>query len=287
MPTNRLKALLFSRIWPLSRRLFVRFSRDGLDQISASLAFTTLLSLVPIAALMLAIVSLVPTFSAYVDHIEGLLVTHLLPPGSAKLISGRILQYSHRAAEVSWLGAAILVISALVLANTIEGAFNHIWRVKPRPWWRRLFVYFLMIAVWPLLVGGLLAGVSHALIDAFGLVGDLRWLRSALFKFISLVVLMIFFAVLYRAVPNAPVRWRDAGIGGAFAALAFVFLQRVFELYLALSPSYRAVYGTFAVVPIFLLWVYLSWAVVLLGAVLAESLRKPGPEAGARRRKVA
>jgi len=285
MPKIRPKLQLAGRAGSLLLRAALRFSRDGLDQISASLAFTTLLSLVPIAALMLAIVARVPSFSAYVDHIEGLLAAHLLPPGSAKLISGRILQYSHRAAEVSWLGAAILAISALVLANTIESAFNHVWRVTPRPWWRRLFVYFLMIAVWPLLVGGLLAGISHTLVDSLGLIGDLRGVRIALFKFVSLLVLMVFFAALYHAVPNAPVRWRDAAAGGAFAALSFALLQRFFELYLAYSPSYRAVYGTFAVVPIFLLWVYLSWAIVLLGAVLTAILPESGSAPAGKRRK--
>lgn len=254
-------------------RIVRRFGEGGFGQISASLAFTTLLSLVPLAALLLALVSAVPAFAGFAEQLDRLLVAHLLPAGSAGLISGKILQFSRRAAEVSGWGVAVLAVTAFLLMNTVERAFNHAWQVPvPRPMWQRLLLYALVIAVWPLFVGALLAATSSALSVSFGLLGELRWMRAPLFKLASLGVLVLFFAFLYRVVPNVLVRWRHALAGGFVAALGFLLLQRGFELYLAYFPSYRAIYGAFAAVPIFLIWVYLSWAVVLIGALLAAAL---------------
>jgi membrane protein len=260
-------------VLPLLFRVARRFGEEGFDQTSASLAFTTLLSLVPLAGLVLAAVSVFPAFKAFVDHIDQMLVAHLLPSGSAGLISTKILQFSRRAAEVSLVGAGVLLVTAVLLLNTIERAFNHVWKVdSPRPMWQRLLLYAVVLAVWPLLIGGLLAATSYAVTASLGWIGELRWLRASMLKVISLAVLVLFFAFLYRAVPNASVRWREAFIAGAVAALSFVLLQKAFELYLAYFPSYKAIYGAFATVPIFLLWVYLSWAVILVGGLVAATL---------------
>lgn len=265
-----------------------RFGEDGLAQVSASLAFTTLLSLVPLAGLMLAIASAFPAFSTFVNQIDTMLVTHLLPASSAGLISGKILQFSRRAAEVSAFGVGMLVVAAYLMLHTVEQAFNTVWRVKvPRPMWHRVFLYTVLIAVGPMLIGGLLAVMSYAVTASFGWINELRWMRASVLKMISLAVLVLFFAFLYRTVPNAAVRWRDALLAGSFAALNFVLLQKGFELYLAFFPSYKVIYGAFSAVPIFLLWMYLSWAVVLAGALVAAllpELRRPPPRRYRRRR---
>ncbi|MDQ5879285.1 MAG: rane protein [Pseudomonadota bacterium] len=258
---------------PLMARIARRFGEEGFDQISASLAFTTLLSLVPKVALVLAIVSALPSFFAFIDNSDRMIANNLLPPGSAGVISAKVMQYSRRAAEVSWLGVAFLVFTAILLLNTIERAFNHVWRVRePRPVWRSIILYAVVIAVWPVLIGSLVAGVSYGVTSSLGLVGEIPWLRAKMLRVLSIGVLALFFSWLYYAVPNAAVRWRDAWIAGVAAALGFLLLQNAFELYLAYFPSYKAIYGAFATVPIFLLWVYLSWAVILLGALVAATL---------------
>lgn len=268
---------------PLLARALRRFLSEGFDQITASLSFTTLLSLVPMVALVLAIVSALPAYFAFLENADRVIVNNLLPPGSAGLISAKVMQFSRRAAEVSWLGVAFLVLTAVLLLNTIERAFNHVWRVRePRPLWRRVVLYGVVIAVWPVLIGSLVAGVSYGVTSSLGLVGELPWLRAKMLRILSIGLLAIFFSWLYYAVPNASVRWRDAGVAGLSAALGFVLLQNAFELYLSYFPSYKAIYGAFAVVPIFLLWVYLSWALVLLGALVANLL----PEFGSAPRRV-
>lgn len=223
--------------------------------------------------LVLAFVSAFPTFEVVVHQIEQLLISYLLPAGSADLISGRILKFSRRASEVNTFGVAVLAFTAYVLLNTIERALNHVWRVPaPRPMWQRLFLYVVTLAAWPILIGGLLAATSAAVTTSLGWVKLDVWLLAPVVKVISFAALALFFAFIYYAVPNTPVRWREAAIAGIAAAIGFVLLQMAFALYLAYFPSYKAIYGAFATVPIFLLWIYLSWAVVLVGGLIAATL---------------
>ena len=238
-------------------RIARRFGEENFDQISASLAFTTLLSLVPLVGLVFAMVSALPAFSVLLEHVDRLLVTYLLPERAAGLIASTLVKFSQRAAEVTLFGLGVLIATAFLLLHTVERAFNHVWRVEvPRPMLDRLRLYTVVLAIWPLLVGGLLAMMSYALTVSFGFVNEPAWVRASVLKVVSLAVLVLFFAFLYHAVPNAKVRWRDALIAGGVAALGFTLLQRGFEIYLAHFPSYTAIYGAFAAAPIFLLWVY-------------------------------
>lgn len=260
-------------LFPFIARIARRFGEEGFDQISASLAFTTLISLVPLFGLVLAVVGMVPMAANLVDHFDRLLVGYLLPESSARLIAGKLFAYSKKAAEVTWIGLAVLAITAFLLLHTVERAFNHVWRVaSPRPLWRRLWLYSVLLCVWPLLLGGLLAAMSYAVTTSLGFFDDTLWIRALLIKGLTLAVLPLFFAFLYHEVPNAPVVWRDALIAGVFSAASFFALQKGFEFYLAKFPSYTKIYGAFAAAPIFLVWVYLSWAMILVGGLVAATL---------------
>jgi membrane protein len=156
-----------------------------------------------------------------------------------------------------------------MLLHTIERAFNHLWQVQPRPWLARLGLYALMMLVWPLLLGGVALAVSFAVSSSLGWFGDLGLAEHWVLKGSSLLLLALFFSVLYLAVPNARVRRRAALLGGVFAALAFAAMQKVFEYYLVSSALLKSIYGAFAAFPVFLLWLHVSWAIVLLGGLLA------------------
>ena len=137
-----------------------------------------------------------------------------------------------------------------------------------RSWWRRFALYTALILLWPLVFAYVVAAVSYAVSLSSGLVFEQVWLQKLLSKGTGVLVAAIFFGGLYFAVPNARVRLLDALCGGFFAAFGLLLMQRAFELYLSHFPSVTLVYGAFATVPIFLLWLYLSWAVVLLGALV-------------------
>lgn len=261
------------RFRPFWARISRRFFEENFDQISASLAFTTLLSLVPLVALLLSLLAVVPFFAGLVDQLDRYVVRNLLPLGSAGTIAQHVLAFSQKAAKVTWIGLLLLVATAVLLLLTIERAFNHVWSVvEPRPWWRRLRLYSVVLALWPLVVGGVVAAISYAVTTSLGFVDEPPWLRRFLFNAMGLAIPALFIGGLYYAVPYTRVEARDAAWAGLFAALGFLLMQKAFEFYLSHFPSYTVIYGAFATVPIFLLWLYLSWAVVLLGALVAATL---------------
>ena len=275
---------LFSRSRAFAARIVHRFVEENFDQISASLAFTTLLSLVPLVAVVLGVMSVLPSFPGMVDQLNQFVMRSLLPERSAGMIINYVLEFSQKAANVTVFGLAGLVASVLLLLVSIERTFNHVWRVtEDRPWWKKLGLYAAVLALWPFVVSGVVLAIYYAVTTSLGLINEPEWLRGVVFKVVGLAVAAIFFAGLYVAVPNARVAAWDALWAGAFAALGFSLMQKCFGFYLASFPSFTLVYGAFATLPIFLLWLYLSWAMVLLGALVAATLpefrcddRQPG-----------
>lgn len=262
-----------SRSRAFAARILRRFVEENFDQISASLAFTTLLSLVPMVAVVLGVMSVLPSFPGMVDQLQQFVLRSLLPERSAGMIIDYVLEFSQNAANVTVFGLAGLVASVLLLLLSIERTFNHVWCVsEDRPWWKKLRLYAAVLALWPLVVTAVVLAIYYAVTTSLGLIDDPEWLRSFAFKAAGLSVAAILFAGLYLSVPNARVAVRDALWAGLFAALGFMLMQKAFGLYLARFPSFTLVYGAFATVPIFLLWLYLSWAVVLLGALVAATL---------------
>lgn len=253
-----------------------RFLDENMLQTSAALAFTTLLALVPLVAVVLAVAELIPYFDLLLGRLTGILRETLLPSGAAGTIAGGIGRFSTRAQQLTVVGLVLLAVTALLLMQTIERAFNHLWQVEPRPFIARLGLYAFVVIVWPFLLGAVALASSFALSASLGLLDDLPWARSMLPHALSSLLLGVFFAFLYYAVPNTRVSGRAALLGGAFASISIAAMQRLFELYLATSGIFRSIYGAFAAIPIFLVWLYLSWAIVLFGGLLAARLNRPG-----------
>ena len=244
-------------------------------QTSAALAFTTLLALVPLVALTLAVAELVPYFDLLLGRLQPLLREALLPSGAASAIAGGLGRFSHKAQQLTVAGLLLLGVTAVLLMNTIERTFNHLWRVEPRPFAARLGLYAFVVAVWPFILGAVAYAISLAVSGSLGLVDEPVWIRVTLSKAASVILLGLFFAFLYYAVPNTRVARRAALVGGLFAAVTVAAMQKLFEIYLATSGLFRSIYGALAALPIFLVWLHLSWAIVLFGGLLAARLNRP------------
>ncbi len=273
-----------NRLGRFVARVVARFAEESLDQTSASLAYTTLLSIVPLVAVVLGAMSAMPSFLSMVDQLDSTM-RNLLPEYSADLIIKYVLDFSAKARKVTIAGLFALVVTVYAMLNTVENALNKVWKVpQNRSWWRRFALYTALILLWPLVFAYVVAAVSYAVSLSSGLVFEQVWLQKLLSKGTGVLVAAIFFGGLYFAVPNARVRLLDALCGGFFAAFGLLLMQRAFELYLSHFPSVTLVYGAFATVPIFLLWLYLSWAVVLLGALVVvtrhEFRRRDGVPVG-------
>ncbi len=262
----------FSSARSFMLRVLRRFVDENFDQTAAALAFTTLLSIVPLVAVVLGAMSAMPSFLVMVDQLDGV-VRNMLPERSAGLIVEHVLRFSQKALNVTVVGLLVLIATVLLLLQTVERAFDAVWRAKEaRSWYRRIVLYAALILLWPLAVAYVVAAISFAVSVSVGWVVEQRWLHGLLSKATLVSVSALFFSGLYYFVPNVRVRVSDTLLAGLFAAFGFLLMQKGFELYLAYFPSITLVYGAFAAVPIFLLWLYLSWAMVLLGALVAATL---------------
>lgn len=244
-------------------------------QTSAALAFTTLMSLVPLVAVVLSVAEAVPYLDLLISRLDLLVQGALLPGGAAGTIAGSIGRFSHKAQGLTVAGIAVLSLTALMLLFTIERAFNHLWQVKPRPFFTRLKLYVFVMAIWPFILGAVAGAMSFAVTVSLGFLDEPEWFRKILFKGLSILLLGMVFTFLYYAVPNAQVPRRAALSGGIFATLAFSGMQKIFELYLVKSALLKSIYGAFAAFPVFLIWLHLSWVVVLVGGLIAATLSRP------------
>src|SRR5438876_7283804 len=247
-----------------------RFNEDRCLQIASSLTFTTLLALVPLVTITLGLMAAFPVFSGLGEHIHAFLHAHMLPAKAGKVVTGYIEQFSGQAGRLTALGTVLLAVTAFLMMFTIERAFNSIWRVsRPRPVGQRILVYWATLTLGPVLIGASLSMTSYIVSVSLGLSRQIPFVGSAILGFVPFVLTCAAFTLLYYVVPNRAVRPRHALIGGLVAGLAFEIMKRSFALYIAKFPTYTLFYGAFAVIPVFLLWIYFSWVVIVIGALIA------------------
>jgi len=265
--------LLALRDWPwfdTARTLRLRFREDHLALTASSLTFTTLISLVPLVTVMLALFTAFPIFGRFQTALQQYFLQSLVPDNIAKPVLLALTQFAGKASKLGSVGLIVLGITALALMFTIDRTLNGIWRVpKPRPLAQRVLVYWAALTLGPLVLGASLSLTSYAVSASRGVVDALPGGLSFLFELIEFSLLAGGVAGLYRFVPNTHVRWTHAWAGGLFVAIGFELAKRALGWYVKSVPTIAVVYGAFATVPIFLLWIYLSWLIVLLGAVVA------------------
>lgn len=250
-----------------------RFTEDRCGQVAASLSFTTLLSLVPLITVALALFSRLPQAALVEQALRDFLFHNLLPDKAGNIIGGYALQFSEKAHRLTLIGSAMIFATAVMTMLTIDHAFNTIWRVtRRRPLARRIALYGGALIIGPLLAGLAMAAVTYFVSASLGFVNEPAWVRAALFGALPVLFQAGLLALLYGVVPTARVERRHALIGGGAAGLGFVLMQKLFGAFVGAMPTYRLIYGAFAALPIFLLWLYLSWMVVLLGALLTAAL---------------
>lgn len=256
-----------------------RFQGEQCTQTAAALSFATLIGLVPMLAAAFALISLLPAGVGLGLALEKFLLANLLPDKAGVVIAKYLGQFASRTGRVTLFGIAMLGATALMQMLTIEHAFNRIWRVKAsRPLLRRLAMHGLALLLGPLVFGASLAAISFVAGVSLGLFDEPRWVNTFVIRgLLPFVFMTTLFALLYWAVPNKAVQARHAGFGGAVAALGFVGLQKLFTLYIAAGFTVNTVvYGSFSAIPVFLVWLYASWSVILVGALLVAELPGAG-----------
>jgi membrane protein len=241
---------------------------------------------VPFFTVALAVFTAFPMFGKLQSSLQAWLVQSLVPDAIARQVLGYLTQFAGKASRLGVAGLVALLVTALALVLTIDRTLNGIWRVKrPRPLPQRVLIYWAVMTLGPLLLAASVSATSYAISASRGLVGSMPGGVAFVLDVIEFVLLAAGLAALYRFVPNTPVRRSHAIAGGVFAAIGMEVAKRLLAWYISLVPTYSAVYGAFATVPILLVWIYMAWVIVLFGAVIAAYL--PSLLAGARRRATA
>lgn len=261
--------------WPWLQTLHTfrqRFREEKLGLTAGSLTFTTLISLVPLLTVMLAVFTAFPIFANFQSALEQYFLKSLIPPNIAKPVLASLTQFAAKANKLGVVGLVVLGVTALALMLTIDRTLNAIWRVhRPRPMAQRVLVYWAALTLGPLLLGGSLTLTSYAISVGQGLFTKMPGNLAALLGGMDIVLLGLAMAGLFHYVPNTHVRWRHALLGGVFVSIGFSLAKSLLAWYVKQVPTYSTLYGAFATVPVFLIWVYLGWVIVLLGAILAAN----------------
>ena len=228
-------------------------------------------ALVPVLTIALAIFTTFPMFNTFRTALEAYFIQSVMPKEISNTILSYLTNFASRATRLSVVGAVALMFTSVAMMGTIERVFNRIWRVKaPRRLTKRILVYWALITLGPLVIGVSITLSTHLFSATTSLVGNI--FGDLFYTLLSVVLTTLGFTFLYITVPNRNVDWRDAVCGGVLAAVAFELAKRGFAVFISQVPTYSKIYGALAALPLFLLWIYVSWLITLVGALLTAAL---------------
>ena len=267
-----------------ARFVYRRCVEDRCLQIAGSLSFTTLLAIVPAFAIVVATLSRAPFFEQVLVNIKVFLLLNLAPEIAGRIITVYLEEFASNAVRLTWLGLATLFASALVTLLLVDRSIHAIWRERrSRPLWISIIAYVTLLIVAPILIA-VSVMVTTYLMSLSALVSPSERAHSFVLQAVPASVSAAAFFLLYRMVPHHSVRWTHAAIGALFACILFEAAKELFAFYVANVPGYNVLYGAFVAMPFFLLWIYVSWVVVLLGAEVTAALGSwRGPPSDRRR----
>ena len=258
-----------------------RFSEDRSSQTAGSLTYTTLLALVPLLTVALTVSTALPLFDRMVEALQDFVLDNFLPDTPAvDMFAQQLNDFSERAGRLRAIGLATLLVTAVMTMHTIDDSLNRIFHsARQRPLLKRIVLYIVVLTFGPLLIGASLSMTTYLVVGSLGAV-NLDWLAEHVLRFLPFVLTCVTLTLLYILVPNRLVAFRHAAVGGLLAGIAFELAKRGFAVYVSQFPTYTLIYGTFATLLLFLLWMYVSWLIVLGGATLTAmlpSLRESDP----------
>ena len=251
-----------------------RCSADKINVTAGHLTYVSLLSLVPLIVVMFTIFSAFPVFEQLQRNIEDALIANLLPT-SGEQLKQYIDEFVANASRMTAVGIGFLFVVAVMLISAIDSTLNNIWRdTSKRRFIVSLAIYWMILTLGPVLIGSGLAATSYLISLTQFAEEYVSGVRSFMLWFVPVVTSFVAFVLLYQLVPNRTVKFRYAAFGAVIAAILFELSKQIFSLYITHFPTYQAIYGALATVPILLIWIYLSWNIVLVGAELTVSLEE-------------
>lgn len=251
-------------------RAIVRFYVEGHSRAASSLTLATLLALVPMMAIALALVQILPFFSPYIEQLQHFIFQHFVP-STSETIETYLDQFATQSQNLTRFGSGFLFVTAVLLLVNIETSIGDIWHTitDPHAWYWRIIKHIAIIILFPTLMA------ASIVLSSYFLSKD-SMVQQAFLPFMATYAALFF---MYKIVPNCKVHTRDALWGTTIAAALFEVMKYLFKLYLLYFPTYEILYGALSVLPILILWLYLSWAIVLYGAMITHELSYPQGDA--------
>lgn len=270
-------SFMFKKSWIISKNVFLRFQQEGFSIRAAGLAYVTLLGIVPLLTVSLSIFAAFPVFQTFAGKVQTLIVNNFVS-SSANVAQEHLQDFVHQASQLSFAGIVSLLVTAVLMIFSMEQAFNQIWRIsKQRNIVQAFLLYWAVLTLVPIIIASGFM-LSSFLLSITGRVG--HSFSSGLEIFFDLAAPYIFsalaFTFLYLGLPNRKIKISHAILGGIIAAILFEIVKSGFSYFIANFANYTLVYGALAAIPIFLLWLYLTWVVILLGALFAHELEVVG-----------
>lgn len=251
-----------------------RIQRQQIQIVAGYLSYVCLMSLVPLVVVMLSVMTAFPLFAELQQSIEQFVYSNFVP-AAGDVVQLYLSGFVANASKMSAVAISFLFVAALLLISSIDSTFNKIWRVNDK---RRTItsfaMYWMVLTLGPILVGASIALTSYLMsivsVDEYDVLG----LSDILLRMLPLFTSIVAFVILYMAVPNKAVPFKYAVSGAILAGFLFELAKKVFALYITAFPSYQVIYGALATIPIIFLWVYVSWLIVLIGALITVSLQE-------------
>jgi membrane protein len=258
-------------------RVVTRLRDIHLARTAGSLSYTTLLAIVPLITVAFAFVARFPLLEDWLKVLEQFLLRHLLPFSAAAEIRGYITGFSEQAARLKGLSVSLIAVSAFLAVATVDREINAIWGVRRgRALPKRALAYVLGLTAGPVLLGGSISLTTWLVVHSLAVVSLRKTLGAQVLETLPFLFATVGLTLLYKWVPARPVPLVPALIAGALGAAALEVAKYAFGWYLARVSTYQILYGALAALPIFLLWIYLCWIIVLTGAAVSATIAEPG-----------
>jgi len=278
-PSRHSSLQSYLRIWQavdwsrLFHVLFVRLRQERLGQTAGSLTFTSTMALVPILTVILAVFTAFPVFNQFQQVLQHWLIQSLIPESISKQVLGYLSQFSNKASRLGTAGFIVLVVSALSLVYTIDKSLNAIWHNhQKRALTQRILLYWSVMTLGPLVLGLGVVSLFYVSTLSRTWMGDGFGLLELLINALEFCMWVLGMSALYRYIPNTQVKYAHALLGGLWVTTAIEVARHALTWYLKSIPAVSMIYGAFATLPIFLLWMYLTWLIILAGAVFVAAL---------------
>jgi membrane protein len=251
----------------------MRMRDIGLARTASSLSFTTLLAVVPMATIALAFVARFPVFESWFAALEVFVFKNMLPGGAASVIHEYVLGFAEQAARLTGISIALIALTAGLAISTVEREINLIWGIRRRrPLARRVLVYLVGLTAGPVLLGASISLTTWLIGESLAVVPIRKTQSDLILRMLPFVFGTAGLTLLYKAVPARHVRWGPALVGGVTCGLALEGAKHAFAWYLTRVNNYQLIYGAVAALPVFLLWIYLCWVIVLAGAAISATV---------------